>query len=80
MSDDFLKGLKQTEEGKYIVTMKYPDVLPVLRLASIEQTRKSVQQVFDNRCANINLDLLLKIVQLRQGKLIFPIFGVEEFI
>lgn len=28
MPDDWLSGIKRDDDGKYIVTMKYPDIVP----------------------------------------------------
>lgn len=30
MDEDYLKRLSKTEDGKYIVTMKYPDAVPLM--------------------------------------------------
>ena len=53
LSDDFLSGLtKTTEDGveKYIVTMKYPDLFPVLKLAKKESTRKAMDLANGAKC------------------------------
>eukprot|EP01114_Cavostelium_apophysatum_P016229 TRINITY_DN4565_c0_g1_i8.p1 TRINITY_DN4565_c0_g1~~TRINITY_DN4565_c0_g1_i8.p1 ORF type:complete len:854 (+),score=139.97 TRINITY_DN4565_c0_g1_i8:123-2684(+) len=64
MPDDFLASLKR-EGDSYIVTMKYPDALPVLRKAKREETRKQVLTAFDNR-AKANLPILFEAVKVRR--------------
>ena len=41
LPDDFINNLNKVEgtEDSYYVTMKYPDILPALRLVSVESTR-----------------------------------------
>lgn len=48
-TDEFLEGLNQTE-SKYIKTMKYPDVLPVMRIAKNEGTRKAIDMANGGKC------------------------------
>ena len=67
MNQDFVNRLNK-ENDMYVVTMKYPDALPVLKLAKKEETRKLVSNTFDNRCANENLSILKEIVKLRKGE------------
>ena len=44
LSDDFINGLKKVEgkENSFYVTMKYPDLLPALKLATNEETRRKL--------------------------------------
>ena len=66
LPEHYFKQFKQTDDGKYIVTMKYPDVLPTMKLAKKETTRKAIQEVFDSRSPQ-NLPILFQVLQLRQG-------------
>lgn len=65
MTEDYKSSLKKTPEGKRIVTMKYPDVLPFMRQCKNAEARRKVSYCFDNRGADKNLDILAKIVRLR---------------
>ncbi|KAI9497607.1 hypothetical protein BDB00DRAFT_925716 [Zychaea mexicana] len=68
MDDDFLGGLATEEEDgvkKYILTMKYPDVRPVLKLCKNENTRKTHITAFDSRNRE-NIVLLEEAVRLRR--------------
>lgn len=77
---DFLNNLRkvQTEKGELcVVTMKYPgsaqliiteaDILPCLKKAKDDETRKKLEIAFDNR-AQENLPTLLEVLNIRKGK------------
>ena len=53
------------QPGHKYVSLKYPDVLPTLRFAQIENTRKKLDYVYQNKCADSNTQLLEKLVQKR---------------
>lgn len=65
MSKDFISKLARTEDGKVIVTMKYPDVYPILKLAKREETRKVVENTFASICMTENSKILERLVELR---------------
>ena len=66
LPEDFLKGLKAGEnEGEYVVTLQYPDLVPVLNLAKKESTRKKLAHA--SKCQESNTPLLEKTLQLRRG-------------
>ncbi|KAI7859474.1 hypothetical protein BDC45DRAFT_496162 [Circinella umbellata] len=68
MDDDFLGGLPTEEEDgvkKYVLTMKYPDVRPVLKICKNENTRKTYITAFDSRNRE-NIVLLEEAVRLRR--------------
>lgn len=50
----------------YIVTMKYPDVFPVLETCSVSETRRQVFTAFGKRGGQKNLDLLEDTLKLRK--------------
>jgi len=64
-TDDWIQGLKKTEDGKYIVTVKYPDLIPTLKLCQVEETRKRLQVANDGRCSD-NTALLEEALALRR--------------
>ncbi|KAI8353351.1 hypothetical protein BD560DRAFT_408324 [Blakeslea trispora] len=68
LDDDFLNGLKTEEENgvtKYILTMKYPDVQPVLKLCKNENTRKVHSTAYESRNRE-NIVLLEEALKLRR--------------
>jgi Zn-dependent oligopeptidase len=68
---DFLDSLEIAtreqgeEEKQYILTMKYPDLLPVMRKATREETRFQLDQVNHTRCKK-NLERLKEVHILHQ--------------
>lgn len=68
MDDDFLSGLKTEEvDGvqKYVLTMRYPDVLPVLKMCKNENTRRVHYIAYESRNKE-NIALLEEAVKLRR--------------
>ncbi|ORY91930.1 hypothetical protein BCR43DRAFT_497509 [Syncephalastrum racemosum] len=69
MDEDFLGGLKKEEEDgveKYVLTMKYPDVRPVMKLCQVESTRKAHMTAFESRNRE-NIELLEEALKLRRS-------------
>jgi len=63
--EDFIKGLSKNEEGRFLATMQYPDVFGILKYAKREETRRRMDEAFNNR-AKGNVKLLAEAVALRQ--------------
>lgn len=64
MSDDYFEG-RECKDDEYIITMAYPDVIPVLKLCSNEETRRQVYTAFARRCIVENTPILERLVELR---------------
>ncbi|MFA5247105.1 MAG: M3 family metallopeptidase [Candidatus Micrarchaeia archaeon] len=65
--EDFLNRLEKNADGKYVVTMKYPDLEAVMLNAKSGETRKRMRFAFNNRGApEENTKLLEGAVLLRQ--------------
>lgn len=60
---DFLENLEE-RDGKYVLTMKYPDVFGVLKNARDEDVRKRMDIAFNSKCPQ-NAAILEEAVQLR---------------
>ncbi|PRP89272.1 hypothetical protein PROFUN_02146 [Planoprotostelium fungivorum] len=68
LSEDFIENLKRVDGGEgdeRIVTMKYPDVLPVLKKAKKEETRRRARACMDNRAGFDNMKKLKEAILLR---------------
>ena len=64
---DFISRLAKTQEGKYIVTMKYPDYYGVMENAKSSETRRKMSLAFNNRGSpEENTLLLTETIALRQ--------------
>ncbi|KAJ1808498.1 metalloendopeptidase, partial [Coemansia sp. RSA 2598] len=64
--DYFDRRPTEIEDGveKFVVTTKYPDLVPVMQMAKSEQTRKRLMVVSESRCPE-NIALLEEAVKLR---------------
>ena len=49
MGETFINRLARTDDGKYILTLKYPDYNPFMASAKNEQARKALQEKFARR-------------------------------
>ncbi len=65
MSDLYINRLQKTKDGKYIVTMKYPDYNPFMQNAENENARKALQIKFANRGGPENVTLLEEVLEIR---------------
>jgi len=64
---DFLSRLAKTQDGKHIVTMKYPDYYGVMENAKSSETRRKMSLAFNNRGSPEENTLLLgEAIVLRQ--------------
>ena len=66
MSDTFINRLERTPDGKYIVTLKYPDYNPFMSSAKSEKARKALQGKFARRGGKENVKLLEDTLELRR--------------
>ncbi len=63
---DFINGLKKTTDGKFVVTTKEPDYVRIMDNSSHSETRRKMQDAYENRAAIANTKLLEDAIQLRQ--------------
>lgn len=66
MGETFINRLERTEDGKYIVTLKYPDYNPFMASAKNEKARKALQEKFARRGGEENVKLLEDVLELRR--------------
>lgn len=77
MGQDYKSRLKKSESGKYIVTVNYPDYLPLMDNCSNPSVRKKMEFLFNNRCAEKNTALMEKAISLRAK--IAKMLGYKSF-
>jgi Zn-dependent oligopeptidase len=70
MPEDFIFALRtSTRESDgatlYHVTMKYPDLIPTMKMAKREETRRVMDEANSTRCSE-NIPLLTEMVKLRR--------------
>ena len=66
LGDTYINRLERTKDGKYIVTLKYPDYNPFMSSAKSEKARKALQEKFARRGGKENVKLLEDTVALRR--------------
>lgn len=66
LGEDYIKKLSKTDDGKYLVTLDYPDYVPFMQNADDEQARKELEFKFNRRGGQENVGLLEKTLTLRR--------------
>ena len=65
LGEDYIQKLSKTDDGKYLVTLDYPDYVPFMQNADDEQARKELEFKFNRRGGQENVELLEKTLTLR---------------
>eukprot|EP01116_Phalansterium_solitarium_P020301 TRINITY_DN5937_c0_g1_i1.p1 TRINITY_DN5937_c0_g1~~TRINITY_DN5937_c0_g1_i1.p1 ORF type:complete len:776 (+),score=281.64 TRINITY_DN5937_c0_g1_i1:314-2329(+) len=63
--EDFFENLPKTDDGGYYVSLKYPELFPVLERCSVEATRKKMEFANSTKCMTVNTPILEEVVKLR---------------
>lgn len=63
LDDSFIDNLEQVD-GKYKVTVQYPDLIPVMKLCKNPETRKRLDFANSTRCKE-NVELLQEAIRIR---------------
>lgn len=67
LSERFLEGLNKDTEGRYIVTLEYPDIGPFLENSPNDQKRKEITDKNARKGGVKNIALLKKMIALRDA-------------
>lgn len=78
LSKDYLSRLGRTEDGKYEVTLAYPDYKPFVELAENAQKRKELIDKYNRKGGEENIVLLKEAVELR-GR-VARLLGYESWV
>lgn len=65
LSESFIKSLKRTDDGKYILGVDYPTYIQVMDNCSHENTRKGLWELFVNRAYPDNKKILEDMIAKR---------------
>lgn len=65
LSEEYLKTLKKTDDGSYIIGVDYPTYTHVMANCRVELTRKALWKEFVSRAYPENIQELKKIIELR---------------
>lgn len=68
LSESFFSQEKEVGPHQYRVTLKYPDLFPILDYANQKKTRSMMLQAYENRCERDNNQIIKEIILLRQEK------------
>lgn len=60
------KNARRTEDGKYKIDLSYPSYRPFMKYSNSVETRKDLYSLYNNRAAKSNLEILIKVLMLRQ--------------
>lgn len=66
MGEDYISKLQKTEDGKYRVTLDYPDYIPFMQNADSDEARKQLEFKYNRRGGAENVELLEKTLTLRR--------------
>ncbi len=66
LEDSFINRLQKTEDGKYLVTLDYPDYGPVMLNADNEDVRRRLEYKYIRRGGEENVKLFEDILALRR--------------
>lgn len=77
MGETFINRLERTDDGKYILTLKYPDYNPFMASAKNEKARKALQEKFARRGGKENVTLLEDTLELRRQQA--ALLGYEKY-
>ena len=66
LGEDYISKLQKTPEGKYRVTLDYPDYVPFMLNSESDQARKELEFKYNRRGGQENVQLLEKTLALRQ--------------
>lgn len=63
--ENILQGFNKNDDGDYNIGTSYPEVFPIFEYAKNPGTRKKMQLVYSNRCAETNTPLMQEAVRNR---------------
>jgi hypothetical protein len=63
----YTQQVGEGEEEVFTVSLKYPELFPVLNWAKCESTRRSMDVANSKKCMTENVPLLERILRLRRG-------------
>eukprot|EP00818_Percolomonas_sp_WS_P011103 CAMPEP_0117444692 /NCGR_PEP_ID=MMETSP0759-20121206/5378_1 /TAXON_ID=63605 /ORGANISM="Percolomonas cosmopolitus, Strain WS" /LENGTH=681 /DNA_ID=CAMNT_0005236779 /DNA_START=400 /DNA_END=2445 /DNA_ORIENTATION=- len=74
----YIKGLKKDEDtGKRVVTLQYPDLIPLVQYAKNPQTRKTMDFLKAKQCQEVNVPIFEEVLGLRRE--LAKLMGFQHF-
>lgn len=66
LPENYIKGLRKDKNGKYVITLEYPDFFPFIRNAHNAKKRKEIMDKSLQKGGKKNMKLLSEILALRR--------------
>jgi thimet oligopeptidase len=66
--DTVLERLEKDKDGRYIIKPDYPTYFSIIKYADLSDTRKRVNELFQNRAYPVNMPILKNILTLKKEK------------
>eukprot|EP01122_Echinamoeba_exundans_P003129 TRINITY_DN1327_c0_g1_i4.p1 TRINITY_DN1327_c0_g1~~TRINITY_DN1327_c0_g1_i4.p1 ORF type:complete len:695 (-),score=120.32 TRINITY_DN1327_c0_g1_i4:47-2131(-) len=66
MPESYFDSLKISAAGKFIVSLKYPDLFPLMKKCKVDATRRIVYTAKESQCMAQNVPLFERLIRLRQ--------------
>jgi thimet oligopeptidase len=77
MSDGYIDRLAKAADGRYKVTVSYPDFYPFMQNSTNAAARAELERKFSNRAADKNIALLSEALKLRQQ--VAELYGKKNY-
>jgi thimet oligopeptidase len=68
LPDTVLERLDKNKDGRYIIKTDYPTYFSIMKYADLSDTRKKVNEQFQNRAYPVNIPILKNILILKKEK------------
>jgi thimet oligopeptidase len=65
LPDDWFTKDRFVRDGVYKVTLKYPDLYPIMEYCTTREVRRKMFNAFNTRCKDINTPIAIEMLQLR---------------
>eukprot|EP00123_Amoebidium_parasiticum_P012833 comp21605_c0_seq2/m.30267 comp21605_c0_seq2/g.30267 ORF comp21605_c0_seq2/g.30267 comp21605_c0_seq2/m.30267 type:complete len:661 (-) comp21605_c0_seq2:522-2504(-) len=66
MPKDFIAGLDtDAETGKYVLTLKYPHYIPLMKKCAVPETRRKMEYAYNTRCIGPNTAIVEELGEIR---------------
>lgn len=76
LDEEWLANRFVPESNSYKVKLQYPDYVPIMEYCKVRSTRKMMAEAMGSRCIDVNLDILMKAVDLRKKRA--ELFGYKS--